>query len=212
MGVQSGGRTCVVCGAMVESGAWTCGECSAAVRASAEDLRAFADAERSRDRRRKAMADLFFLAGLLGGGPLLSTGRMQPGLFLVLGGGLASVVRRYVGLSTLGSALIGFLTSAVIAAVVIEPGQPGTQESGAREGERRAYATELAARYEVRSVAVEPRGPGLITIWFHVPATDLEGCGAVPLPPERDRLAALGFVRVVVVARTEEGRICTFRP
>lgn len=194
---------------MVESGAWTCGECGAAVRASADDLRAFADAERRRDRRRKAVADLFFLAGLLAGGPLLSAGRVQPGLFLVLGGGLASVMRRYLGVSTLGSALMGFLTSAVIAAVVLEPGQPGTEGS---EGERRAYAADLAARYEARSVAVEPRGPGLTVIWFQVPATDLEGCGGVPLPPERDRLAALGFVRVVVAARTEEGRICTFRP
>lgn len=210
--VQAAGRTCTACGAPVERGAATCGRCGASVRASAEDLRAFAAVERSRDRRRKAVADLFFLAGLLGGGPLLSTGRMRPGLFLVLGGGLASVARRYVGLSTVGSVLIGFLSSAVIAAAVVEPGQGRTDAAVRSELERHAYAAELAARYEARGVAVEPRGPGLITIWFHVPAPDLDGCGTVPLPPERDRLAALGFVRVVVAARTEEGRVCTFRP
>lgn len=205
-------RTCPACGARVVPGAAACGRCGAALRAEPGELQAFAKREVARERRRKSVADLFFLSGLLGGGPLFGLGWTQPGLFLVLGGGLASVARRYTVLSTVGSALVGFLTAAVIAAVVLEPGAAAPRAAAVAEAERGAYAAELAARYEARGVAVEPRGAGLITIWFQVPAADSAACGTVPLPPERDRLAALGFVRVIVAALTESGRICTFRP
>ncbi|MBI4539147.1 MAG: hypothetical protein HY704_06505 [Gemmatimonadetes bacterium] len=209
---MSGERRCPACGAGVAAGAGVCGECGAQTRATAGDLRAFAEAERSRERRRKLVADLYFLVGLLGGGPLLTLGRMQLGLFLVLGGGLASAARRYTALSAAASALVGFLSSAVIAAAVLEPRGPTPGAEAAAEPERRAYADELAARYDARGVTVEPRGPGLITVWFTVPTVDSVTCGGLPLPPERDRLAALGFVRVIVAARAETGGLCTFRP
>jgi len=182
------------------------------VRASAEDLRSFAELEKAKERRRKSVADLFFLVGLLAGGPILVAGRGQAGLFLVLGGALASLGRRYTALSTAAAALIGFLTSAVVAAVIVEPGTGVAESAAGAEAERLAYARELATRYEPDGVSVAARGPGSITIWFQIPAVDSVSCGAIPLPPERDRLDALRYVRVVVAAREETGRLCTFRP
>ena len=64
----------------------------------------------------KARSDTMFLMELLLGGPMMAIGgNVRPGLLVVFGAGLASVIRRYSGWSTMGAvvarvAFVGALT------------------------------------------------------------------------------------------------------
>jgi hypothetical protein len=74
---------------------------------------------RSEVARRKAHADVLFLSGLVLGGPLMTFGgRFRLGLFLVLAGAFASVLRRYAGMSLSGSVAVGAAGAALIAVVL----------------------------------------------------------------------------------------------
>lgn len=160
--------------------------------------------------RRKGSADLLFLGGLLLGGPVMTVGgRLRVGLFLVLAGAFASVLRRYTRASLGGSVAMGGAVAALLAAVVVDPPAPEAEAVEA-EAARAAYVAELADRYEPDG-RVEARGPSLITAWFFLPEEGAR-CGEVPPDPVRRRLGELGFRRVVVADRSEAGSVCSFEP
>lgn len=160
--------------------------------------------------RRKVGADLLFLGGLLLGGPVMTVGgRFRAGLFLVLAGAFASVLRRYTRASLGGSVAMGGALAALLAAVVVDPPEPEIDAMEA-EAARAAYIAELAGEYEPEG-RVEARGPGLITAWFFLPEEGAP-CGDVPPEPVRRRLDELDFRRVVVADRSEAGSVCSFEP
>lgn len=168
------------------------------------------EAARSALSRRKGSADLLFLAGLLLGGPVMTLGgRLRLGLFLVLAGAFASVLRRYTGASLGGSVAMGAAVAALVAAVAVDGPDAGPSTPDA-EAARASYVAELAREYEPDG-RVEGRGPGLITVWFFLPEQG-RPCGTVPPEPVRRRLADLGFSRVVVADRSEAGSVCSFEP
>lgn len=167
------------------------------------------DAQR-RLRRRKTVADALFMAGLLLGGPLLTGGGdLRAGLFVVLAGGLASVLQRYTDWSTVGTLVTGAVAAATVAVLVMDPAddvEPAVTDPEARG----AFAEALSGLAE--DVFVEARGPGLITIWFTVPAGLSGECGDYPPAEVRTHLADLGFRRVVVTQRNQSGGLCSFVP
>ena len=59
---------------------------------------------------------------------------------------------------------------------------------------------------------MEARGPGLIALWFTVPAEMSQKCGDFPSVEVRTHLADLGFVRVVVARQNQSGGLCSFAP
>jgi hypothetical protein len=133
----------------------------------------------------------------------------QTGLFIVLAGGLASVLRRYTEWSAVSTVVAGSVAAAIGAALVMEPAD--AHEPTASEPEARgAYAEALSAPEE--DLFVEARGPSLITIWFTVPPALAGECGAYPVPEVRAHLADLGFRRVVVTQRNRSGGLCSFAP
>lgn len=164
--------------------------------------------------RRKNTADLFFLLGLVAGGPLVSFD-LQPtaGLVLILSGGIASALVRYAAFSPSGALLVGVLGSITAVTGVLGPAEGGADASAdTRELARTAYADELARRYESEGLLVEARGPGAVTIWFHPPAALEIVCGTFPDAPTRRHLAELGFMRIVLNVRSEDSGICSFHP
>lgn len=168
-----------------------------------------AEAARSTLSQRKGGADLLFLAGLLVGGPVMTVGgRLRLGLFLVLAGAFASVLRRYTRASLGGALTLGAAGAALLAAVVIDAPKP--EDGAVTEDARAAYVAELAEEYEPDG-RVEARGPRLVTVWFFLPDQGAR-CGTLPPEPVRGRLAELGFRRVVVADRSEAGSVCSFEP
>lgn len=209
---------CSYCGHSVGPGAEQCPRCGAGGRASSEDIRRFGAVERRGALRRKASADLLFLAGLLVGGPLLSFGsHAQLGLFICLGGALASVLRRYTPWSLVGTLVIGGLASAAVSAWVFEPAPP---EASPEEGEevlspvqrREVFSTRLARRLQDEGILLEARGPDLVTLWFYLPTVEGRECGEYPEAELRGHLAQLGFARVVVSNQNSARGICSFEP
>ena len=176
-----------------------------------EEIREEGRGARRHLRFQRALSDLFFLIGLLLGGPMMTLGgEIRLGLILVLAGGIASVLRRYTEWSTPGTLGIGILTATVVATAAIDP-PPEMEEDGAvGEESRLAYVQALGA--QDLDVLVEPRGLGAVTIWFHLPQVMAGECGSYPSPEIRFHLAELGFKRVVVVDRNEMGGMCSFRP
>lgn len=161
---------------------------------------------------RKTRSDLLFLAGLLLGGPIMTLGgRFRLGLFLVLAGGIASVLHRYSRASLGGGMALGAAAAALIAVVLV--GSPGSSTADGVPEEERALFIEELAQASGPDSRVEARGPGLFTVWFFIPdEVGGSACGTVPAGPIRDRLRDLGFRRVVVADRTTQGSLCTFEP
>jgi hypothetical protein len=90
----------------------------------------------------KARSDTMFLLGLLLGGPMMAIGgNVRPGLLVVFGAGLASVIRGYSGWSTMGAAVacvafVGALTG-ICSAIYAE-----TRGAGDLAGECGEYPSE----------------------------------------------------------------------
>ena len=137
-------------------------------------------------------------------------GEIRLGLFIVMAGGLASVLRRYTNLSPVGAVLVGCVGSGLIATLIIEPAEMAAEDILASEAARAAFVGALAAQEE--DIIVEARGPGSVTVWFTVPDPISGECGEYPGQEVRTHLGDLGFHRIVVRDRSETGGICTFRP
>jgi hypothetical protein len=205
---------CPHCGRALSGRPNRCPHCKKLLGEAAHDLKRVGAEERRLVHRRKSAADLLFLAGLLGGGPLLALGgRAGIGLFVLLAGGVASALYRYTQSSLAGSLLIASLGAAVVAVAVTGPGDTSTpEEAQVHEAARAAYVAALARAIEPTGGMVEARGPGEITVWFELPTESGAACGDYPDPAVREHLAELGFVRVVVAARTEGAGLCSFKP
>lgn len=203
---------CPFCGLDEQGDAARCSRCGALLGDAADDLKREGERRSAAIRSRKAVADLLFLGGLLAGGPLLSFDiGPRTGLFLILAGGVASALRRYVEWSTAGTLLVGGLTAGLAAAVFTDPPREGEPER-ADAASRVAYVGRLAERLLPDGVHVEARGPAQGVVWFYVPAASERRCGDVPEPPVREHLAELGVQRVVVAGERRESGVCTFEP
>jgi hypothetical protein len=205
---------CPHCGRALAGTPNRCPHCKKLLGDAAHDLKQVAAEERRRERARKNTADILFLAGLLVGGPLLSLGgRTGLGLFVLLAGSVASALYRYTASSLGGSLLIAALGAAVGAVAISAPlGESTPEDAQVGEAARAAYIGALARDVEAVGGLVEARGPGQITVWFELPTQDGAGCGSYPDEVVRAHLAELGFVRVVVAARTEGAGLCSFKP
>lgn len=210
-----GGRECPRCGAELGLRLVKCSRCGHRAPEAVEAIRQ-EGSRRSRSlAKRKKTADLFFLAGLLLGGPLLSFDiRAGTGLFLILGGGVASVLRRYTSWSTAGTLVVGALSAAVVAVAVSDPGAGADQGEGAGPdpAAREAFVARLGERWLDRGVHVESRGATGTVIWFRIPTAEQEECGSFPPAEVREHLRGLGVRRVVVAARRGDRGFCTFAP
>jgi hypothetical protein len=164
--------------------------------------------------RKKNVSDLFFLIGLLTGGPLVSFDiQFTLGLVLILGAGVASALVRYTAFSAPGALLVGGLSALTFVSAVLGPPQPpNDEESDTREAARESYVGELTRQFDRDGTLVEARGAGAVTVWFFPPAVLETSCGAFPDEPIREHLAALGFRRIVVNIRSESQGVCSFRP
>lgn len=202
---------CPFCGYTSAGAPNQCSRCGTLLGEAAHDLARLGRTERRRLQRRKALADLFFLVGLLLGGPMISFGgEVRIGAFVVLAGGLASVLRRYTEWSTPGTMLIGSLVAMALASWVVEPGGSTAAETTATEAARSAYAAAVSAKDP--DILVDARGPSSSVIWYVIPAQMTGVCGAYPDKRTRAHLAKLGFRRVVVREPNGEGGICSFVP
>lgn len=161
--------------------------------------------------RRKANADLLFLVGLLLGGPVMTVGgHLRVGLFVVLAGAFASVLRRYGGASLGGAVAVGAAAAALAAALLVDADR-SQASADADEDARSAYVAELDRDYGSDG-RVEARGPGLVTVWFFLPDEEEHRCGTVPGKAVRHHLGELGFKRIIVSDRSEAGSVCSFEP
>jgi hypothetical protein len=175
------------------------------------EIKRFARAERRLMGTRKALSDTFFLVGLLLGGPMISFGgQVQIGAFIVLAGAIASVLRRYTDWSTPGTVVVGSLLAVVAASWFAEPRAAKVEEAIEAADTRRVYADALSAQDP--NVAVEARGPGMVTVWYTLSGEATGTCGDFPPAETRSHLASLGFLRIVVNERNSSGGPCSFAP
>jgi hypothetical protein len=176
-----------------------------------EPILAEGRAARRHLRHQRALSDLFFLIGLLLGGPMMTLGgELRLGLLLVLAGAFASAFRRYTEWSTPGAMGIGALLASLVAVVVVGPEEEVDEEDAIRVEAREAYVKAL--HDQDADVRVEARGLNAVTIWFHIPQRIAGECGEYPPREVRDHLADLGFSRIVVMGLSQEGGLCSFRP
>jgi len=203
--------SCPFCGLKYMGSPTHCRQCGTLQDSAREEIRAKGKTARRHMQFQRASSDLFFLIGLLLGGPMMTLGgEIRLGLILVLAGGIASVLRRYTEWSPLGTLSIGVLTATVIATAAIDVTPDLEDDGGVGEEARLAYVQALGA--QDLDVLVESRGLGAVTIWFHPPQVMAGECGSYPSPDVRVHLDDLGFQRVVVVDRNEKGGMCSFRP
>lgn len=212
-------RSCPECGMMLppqwDECPWCAGSMDDAVaEGAAPDPLAIGQDRRRGISRKKNASDLFFLIGLLTGGPLVSFDiQFTLGLVLILGAAVASALVRYTAFSAPGALLVGGLSALTLVSAVLGPPQPADDEdSDTREAAREAYVGELALQFERDGIVVEARGGGAVTVWFFPPAVLETSCGAFPDEPIREHLAALGFRRIVVNIKSEGQGVCSFRP
>lgn len=204
------GGVCTFCGLPYQGRPNQCPRCGTLLNDAALDAKRLGAEARRRTRTRRASADLLFLIGLLLGGPMMTLGGdVRTGLFIVLAGAFASVLRRYTELSVPTTLLVGSAGASIAAAVVMEP-VTAVDDALADSGAREAYAQALTD--PEHDVFVEARGPGAVAVWFTVPAGASEECGDYPPPEVREHLAQLGFARVVVGRRNQSGGLCSFAP
>jgi len=202
---------CPFCGVGLSGKPNRCGRCGAILGEARDDLKREGARRRKVDRTRRAAADLAFLVGLLLGGPLMTLGgEFQLGLFVVLAGGFASLLRRYASLSTGGAGLIGTLLALVVAQLVVAPAVEEFEEDDVGAEARTAFLRGLDERSP--DLRVQSRGPRSLTAWFEGGEASGMPCGAYPSEELRGHLADRGFERIVVPgARTQAG-VCSFPP
>lgn len=188
-----------------------CNRCGTLLGEAALDVQRVAAAERRLIRSRKAFSDTLFLVGLLLGGPIITLGdNVVVGGFIVLAGGVASVLRRYTDWSLPGTLVVGALGALAVAAWVIDPARDAVEETLATESARVAYVQALAD--PEHDLYVQARGAGHVAIWFSVSDAQAAECGEYPPAEVRRHLAELGFLRVVVEERNQSGGLCSFAP
>jgi hypothetical protein len=203
--------TCPFCGHEYLGKPTHCSRCGTLQESAREEIRAKGMEARRHLRFQRASSDLFFLIGLLLGGPMMTLGgEVHLGLFLVLAGGFSSVLRRYTEWSTAGTVGIGILSATLVATALVGSGGELEEDSGVSVEVREAFAQALDE--EDFDILIETRGMDAVTIWFHPPQDTLGECGDYPAPEIRTHLNELGFRRVVVVDRNETGGMCSFRP
>jgi hypothetical protein len=203
--------TCPFCGHEYLGKPTHCGRCGTIQESAREEIRAKGKEARRHLRFQRASSDLFFLVGLLLGGPMMTVGgETHLGLLLVLAGGFASVLRRYTDWSTPGTVGIGILSATLVATVAVRGEGESELGDGVSVEAREAFAQALDE--EDLDIFIETRGMDAVTIWFHPPQEILGECGEYPAEEIRTHLADLGFRRVVVVDQTETGGMCSFRP
>jgi hypothetical protein len=202
---------CPFCALALTGAPNQCPRCGTLLGEAAHDLKRFGQAERKLIRSRKALADTTFLVGLLLGGPMISFGdNLRIGVFVVLAGGLASVLRRYTDWSLPGSVLVGSLGALLVAALIVNPATHAYEDTLASEEARQAFVSALGAGDG--DLYAETRGAGAVVVWFRLPqGTSLE-CGDYPPVEVRAHLHDLGFLRVVVAERNQSGGLCSFAP
>lgn len=204
-------RACSFCGFRYQGSPEECSRCGTPLTVDREPILAEGRAARRHLRHQRALSDLFFLIGLLLGGPMMTLGgELRLGLLLVLTGAFASALRRYTEWSTQGTTAIGVLLATLIAVVVVSPGEEVDEGNAVRVDTREAYVQALDAQDP--DVRVEARGLNAVTIWFHHAQLLTVGCGEYPSREVRAHLADLGFIRVVVVGRSEEAGLCSYQP
>ena len=202
---------CPFCGVLYEEAPDRCDECGGVINGPAEDLENLIRSGRKGANSRKAIADGFFLVGLLVGGPMISIGAApQLGLYVVLAAGFVSIVHRKTEWSTPGTVLIGSLGAMVAASVLIDPASDVPEDTLPAEEARAAFAGALDAQFP--DVLVHTRGSGHISIWFAPPPEGAGKCGQYPDSRVRKHLEDLGFLRVVVTAPNQSGGLCSFKP
>jgi len=201
---------CTFCGLGYTGRPNQCTRCGALLNDAAGDAKRIGQENRKHTHIRRALADVLFLVGLLLGGPMMTIGGdVRTGLFIVLAGGFASVLRRYTDWSAPGTVIVGSVGAAIVAASLVDSAQE-LEATLAHSEARGAFAEALAS--PERDIFVEARGPGLITIWFTVPG-DLTGeCGDYPPEEIRAHLGDLGFARIVVAQPNRSGGLCSFAP
>ena len=173
---------------------------------------------RRAESRRRARADLLFLAGLVSGGPIVSFGEaFLVGLLLILAGAVASAVQRWSTADAPGSVGLGLAAVAVVTALLMDPASSVEDplESGdAAVAAREAYVSALA--YRLQGVGtVEARGLNATVVWFFLTDEGGDGareCGTVPAPEVRRHLGEMGVSRIVVSDRSAAGSLCSFAP
>ena len=173
------GGKCPFCGLTVVGAPNQCKRCGTLLGEAVEDVKRLGDAAKRDIRTRKALSDLLFLVGLLLGGPMMSLGgEIQLGLFIVLAGGLASVLRRYTDWSAPGTVLVGGMGAALVATLLFDSAEDTVQEVLASEASREAFVSALGTQED--DILVESRGPGSVTVWFTVPDEISGECGDYP--------------------------------
>ena len=201
---------CTFCGLRYQGEPIQCRRCGALLNDAAEEIFRAGEAQGRRLSHTRALSDLFFLVGLLLGGPMMTLGgELQIGLFIALAGAFASILRRYSDWSTPGTVVAGAAIAALFAALIVEPAQE-PDETPARQEARRAFAAGL--NDPATDFYVVARGPELTTIWFSVPPGTTQECGDYPSTEVRQHLARLGFARVVVPQDKTRGALCSFEP
>ncbi len=205
------GGTCPFCGISFLGSPNQCSRCGALLGEARDDLKREGKRARGEIRFKKAQADLFFLVGLLLGGPMMTLGgQLRGGLFIVLAGGFASILRRYTASSAAGSVTVGGLVALLVATIVVDPVQEMTRGVDVGEAARTAFVSTLTE--EDLDILVQARGPGAITVWFTVPDALAGECGTYPSPEVQAHLGELGFLRIVVIGRSRAGGVCSFSP
>jgi hypothetical protein len=203
--------TCTFCGWGYVGRPNQCKRCGTLLNDPAEDVKRQGKAGRGAIKVHKALADTFFLIGLLLGGPMMTIGdNLRVGLFIVLAGGLASTLRRYTDLSTTVTVALGGLGATIAATTLVASAADSPEEPAVAEAARAAYASALAEQDP--DVFVDTRGLEHVAIWFTVPQDLLGECGEYPAPEVRAHLNDLGFRRVVVTMRNQSGGLCSFSP
>ena len=204
------GGVCTFCGLSYPGRPNQCTRCGALLNDAAGDAKRLGKEARRQTYTRRAMADLLFLVALLLGGPMMTIGGdVRTGLFIVLAGGFASVLRRYTDWSAPGTVVVGSVAAAIVAVTLVDSAEE-LEATMANSDARGAFSDALADPQ--RDVFVEARGPGLIAIWFTVPAELSGECGDYPPEEVRSHLADLGFARVVVSGQNQSGGMCSFAP
>jgi hypothetical protein len=200
--------SCTFCGWRYTGRPNECKRCGTLLNDAAEDAKRQVEVGRRTIKAHKALADTFFLMGLLLGGPMMSFGgNLRIGLFIVLAGGFASTPRRYTGLSTTVAVTLGCLGGIIAAVTLVAPAADSPEDTGVA---RAAYASVLAQQN--LDVFVDTRGLENVAIWFTVPQDLLGECGMYPAPEVRAHLRDLGFRRVVVKMLNQSGGLCSFSP
>ncbi|HKJ02853.1 MAG TPA: hypothetical protein VJ997_10375 [Longimicrobiales bacterium] len=189
-----------------------CPRCGTLLGEAAHDLKRHGASERRLLRSRKAAADTVFLVGMLLGGPMISFGdNLRIGVFVVLAGALASVLRRYTEWSLPGALAVGSLGALLVAALVVSPAADAYEDTMAAETARQAFVDALSSTDQ--DLYVEARGVGAVAVWFQAPSDGKHHeCGDFPPPEIRAHLHDLGFLRVVVAEQNQSGGLCSFVP